>query len=109
MKGKQVVLGALVALALAAVAPAQGTVDVPLPVLPSGGTATVTYSDPSQAGQTVTIDIDNAGQKTSSVEITLDDKGYGSASWAVPEDWMMAFFTGPSGPSLMRMIDDVNP
>ena len=104
MQGKKFVFGALVAFALAAVAPAQGTT-VPGPVISAGSNVQVSYSDPGQAGQTVTVDIVNGSGGTSSVEITLDPQGHGTASWPVPEDWFVAFFTGPDGFSVMRPID----
>lgn len=63
-------------------------------VLNVGDQATISYSNPSLAGQLVTIRIDN-GSRSNRIETTitiqLDADGKGVATWTVP-DWEFANF-----------------
>ena len=87
-------------LALATDASAQSTslpkLDVPR-VLTAGQSATISYSNPSMAGQTVIIEVDNGMRRetqTAVIEIHLDADGRGTATWKVP-DWFGANFNAP--------------
>lgn len=66
-------------------------------VLQAGSSTTVTYSNPSMAGQTVVIEVDNGmrgGGETMSIEIDLDENGVGRKNWNVPL-WWGANFNAP--------------
>ncbi len=75
--------------------------------LTAGGSATVTYSDPSQANQSIVVDIDNGmqrGTQTSTLVIELDEHGEGSAVWEVPTTWFLANFNAPNVAEIGCMI-----
>jgi transcriptional accessory protein Tex/SPT6 len=89
----------VVASALLAAAPAvaQATLDVNPGVLTQGSVATVTYRNPSLAGQTVVITVNNGARPTpqaQTIEIALDENGKGEATWSVPY-WYGAKFNAP--------------
>ncbi|MCR9246346.1 MAG: hypothetical protein NXI31_15040 [bacterium] len=95
------ILATSVVAALFAVMPSNdehgATMSVNPDPLTEGGTATISYSDPSKANQTITIDIDNGMRrkpKKATVTIQLDENGEGATSWAVP-GWQMANFNAP--------------
>lgn len=77
------------------------------PIPPSTGSpATVSYSDPSKAGQTITVDVDNGSSRnpeTDTIVIELDANGEGSATWQVP-DWGSASFNAPGVPEISTVI-----
>ncbi len=104
----QCLVCALTVVTLAAAAPAQDeSLSVAENVLSPGGSATVTYTDPSSAGETVLIVVDNGGVDTEwdYVLINLDANGQGTGTWSVPESgWFMAVFTAPDGSSTTRAI-----
>ena len=78
-------------LALASLAPAQGTLTVSRG-LQNGGQAVITFSDPSQANQTVTVYVEGDDGQVEEVEITLDANGDGVGLWDVPWGWDTAVF-----------------
>jgi len=94
-------LATVMAAALFAAPPSDATTNPSLSVNPDpltqGGSATVSYSDPSKAGESVTVDIDNGSRRnpeTTSVVIELDANGEGTVIWQVP-NWSQANFNAP--------------
>jgi hypothetical protein len=74
--------------------------------LTQGQTATITYSDPSRAGQTIAVAIDDGGTEQPEVFvlfIELDPQGRGSATWEVPE-WDSAVFNAPGAAEVIRPV-----
>ncbi|MCB9877579.1 MAG: hypothetical protein H6835_08275 [Planctomycetes bacterium] len=75
-------------------------------VLTSGSMATITYSDPSRAGQTILVTIDNGMRRTpevQTVEIVLNENGVGTANWLVPA-WDGAKFNADGVAEVFRPI-----
>ena len=93
-------------LALASLAPAQGTLTVSQG-LQNGDQAVITVSDPSQANETVLINVAGDGGEEE-VEITLDENGNGTGLWEVPAGWVVATFEGV-GDIASRVISEPQP
>ncbi len=85
-------LSLLSMLALAAFAPAQGTISLPGGPLPPGQYIDVTYTNPARAGEVVLMKIDNGEGEVNILEFQLDENGQGSEDWRVPSNWMAANF-----------------
>jgi hypothetical protein len=75
-------------------------------VLVGGGSANVTFDDPSKAGQTVVVTASGGFPVVTVIEIVivLDAKGKGTASWPVPTNWRGATFNGPGAAEVVRPI-----
>jgi len=114
LPGTITALSALLSLALTVTADAQDprlTVG-PGEVLTAGGTAKISYSDPTSPGANVLVEIDDGAlpyPHTVYVVITLDAEGVGSASWSVPDSWGIANFMAPNAPLIMRPIVTSSP
>ncbi|MBL8755617.1 MAG: hypothetical protein JNK15_20140 [Planctomycetes bacterium] len=67
-------------------------------VLTAGSTATITYTDPSKAGQDVTVTVTGGFPVpfTTNLTITLDANGAGSTEWLVSSLWRIVRFNGPN-------------
>lgn len=101
--GKLVTAAGLALGLLTAGLQAQASLTVNPSTLTAGGTATISYADPSKAGETVVVQIDNGGYPSLVVDevlIDLDANGNGSATWHVPSDWWSATFQAPDAPSV---------
>ncbi|MCA8949343.1 MAG: hypothetical protein KDE27_07560 [Planctomycetes bacterium] len=83
-----------------------GSISVNPDPLQEGGAASVSYSDPSRAGQTIEIEVDNGSRRNfekQTIIIVLDENGEGSTPWVVP-GWPVAKFNGPDAPEVSRPV-----
>lgn len=99
--------GIAATLFLAGVCLGQGTLGVEPGVLTAGGEATITYSNPTRAGESVKVLIDDGGlleTQYDSVTIQLDEQGNGKGKWDVPLGWTSAYFNAPEASTIRRAI-----
>lgn len=75
-------------------------------VLVGGGSANVSFDDPSKAGQTVVVTASGGFPVVTVLEIVivLDAKGKGTAPWPVPPSWRRVVFNGPGAAEVGRAI-----
>jgi hypothetical protein len=88
---KHSAVGLTMALALAALAPAQ-SLTVPQNIN-AGDEIVIGYENPARAGQTIyiVIAVSNPGLTITEVPVVLDNKGRGSISYVVPDVFAIAF------------------